>query len=166
VSETLATDHRESRVSLRNDVTVEGESTPLSSDELYGALARADSDDLVSLADRILETPSTLTLVAGPTVVSSPLRLAMPGDEGTVVVGHVALTSCEVALDGIRGDGIRTGRSLEGSLAAAICDAEVHRAGRYAHDVLELARTTLRATRASEGQRADATLLTRIGEGE
>ncbi len=166
MSETVAADHRESWVAPLGDIEISGEPTTLSPDELYGALAHADNDELVSLADLILETPATLTLVAGPSVVSSPLRLAMPGGEGTVVVGHVALTSCEVALDGVRGDGIRTGRSLEGSLAAAICDAEVQRVGRHANAVIDLARTTLLAMRVSEQGRADATRRTRIGESQ
>jgi alpha-D-ribose 1-methylphosphonate 5-triphosphate synthase subunit PhnG len=135
----------------------------LSTDQLYEALARANDEELVALADRVLETPSTVTLIAGPTVVSSPLRLEVPGGAGTVVIGHVAMTTCEISLDGVRGDGIRSGRSLDACVAAAVCDAEVERGGPLSDDVFELANATLRRLQGAERQRARATQLTRLG---
>jgi alpha-D-ribose 1-methylphosphonate 5-triphosphate synthase subunit PhnG len=166
VSETVSTYQHHTLVSPVDDVVSAVTPRVLSPDERYEALARAVSVELVALADRILETPSSVELVVGPSVVSSPLRLAMPGGAGTVVVGHVAMTSCQVSLDGVRGDGIRSGRSLEASIAAAICDAEVERGGRFTDDVHELAWTTLRQLRASEERRAQATQQTKIGDVE
>lgn len=138
----------------------------LSPDQLYEALAQADGEELVALADRVLEGPSTVELIAGPTVMSSPLRLQVPGNAGTVVIGHVAMTTCEVSLDGVRGDGIRSGRSLDACVAAAICDAEVERSGPLSDDVLALAKATLRLLQVAEDLRARATQLTRLGASE
>lgn len=138
----------------------------LSPDQLYEALAQADSEELVALADRVLEGPSTVELIAGPTVMSSPLRLQVPGNAGTVVIGHVAMTTCEVSLDGVRGDGIRSGRSLDACVAAAICDAEVERGGPLSNEVFALAKATLRQLQVEEDLRARATQLTRLGASE
>ncbi|HEV3187597.1 MAG TPA: phosphonate C-P lyase system protein PhnG [Acidimicrobiales bacterium] len=164
MSETVSTDHREAFDSSLEETADTLVPRPLSTDELYEALARANRDELVALADLILETPSSLELVAGPSVVSSPIRLSMPGGTGTVVIGHVAMTSCEVSLDGVRGDGIRSGRSLEASIAAAICDAEVERDGKFVDRVHDLALATLRQLHLNEERRALATQLTKIGD--
>jgi alpha-D-ribose 1-methylphosphonate 5-triphosphate synthase subunit PhnG len=139
-------------------------SRPFTADERYEALARADQSELRALADRILEVPTPVEVVSGPTVVSAPLRLAVPGGDGNAVVGHVALTRCQVALAGVRGDGIRQGRSIEAAIAAAICDAEAERNGPLAHDVNKVVLASLERLRTSEESRARVVEQTRIGD--
>jgi alpha-D-ribose 1-methylphosphonate 5-triphosphate synthase subunit PhnG len=134
----------------------------VSSDERYEALAQAPDADLVDLADRILQAGAAVDVVSGPAVVSMPLRLPIPGGGETVVVGHVAFTRCEVTLGAVRGDGIRPGRSLEGTIAAAICDAEVERGGPLANAVLALAHATREHLRDAAEWRGRAAQSTRI----
>lgn len=137
---------------MRNSISV---------DERYEALAQAPCAELVELADRILAAGVPVELTNGPSVASAPLRFPVPGG-GTVVVGHVALTRCEVALGAVRGDGIRRGRDLEGAIAAAICDAEVERDGPFAEAVGVLAGATrdhLRELGEWRGRAAESTRL-------
>lgn len=165
MSKTVGTGHTED---LAGPVPAQHAGLPIatgsSAEVRYEALARADETDLVALADRILEAPTPVEVVAGPSVVSAPLRLGVPGGEGTVVVGHVALTRCEVALDGVRGDGVRQGRSLEAAIAAAICDAEAERGGPFAAAVHELVSASLENAREAERARGLSTNQTRIGD--
>jgi alpha-D-ribose 1-methylphosphonate 5-triphosphate synthase subunit PhnG len=157
VSDTVTTPHHASPIGAREN------SSSITPEHLFEGLAQANADEVVELADRILQTPATVGLVAGPTVVSSPLRLETPGDVGTAVIGHIAMTSCEVSLEGTRGDAIRSGRSLEASIAAAICDAEVQRGGIFANEVIKLAESTMHVLNETQARRSQATRQTRIG---
>lgn len=128
------------------------------------ALARAPAGDVERLADRVLAGGSAVVVLAGPEVSSAPLRLPVPGSTSSFVVGRTVLTTCAVALDGTRGDGIVQGRALRAALAAAVCDAEAERGGPLAADVARLAegaRTAHRRALAEEGRRV---ALTRLGE--
>jgi alpha-D-ribose 1-methylphosphonate 5-triphosphate synthase subunit PhnG len=94
----------------------------------YEALGEAPGPVLERLADRILESAGVQVL-AGPEVATAAVRLPVPGTGSTFVVGHVVVTTCQVELDGTRGDGVARGRALRAALAAAICDAEAERGG-------------------------------------
>ncbi|MHA6630161.1 phosphonate C-P lyase system protein PhnG [Pseudonocardia sichuanensis] len=128
------------------------------------ALSTVASADIEGLADRILAAGPSIRVIAGPQVVSTPIRypMAVPG-RPTCVVGHVALSTCAVELDDTRGDGVRHGRDLVGAVAAAVCDAEVERRGPLAAEVIalcEAAETVLAGTGRS---RASLVAATRVG---
>lgn len=132
------------------------------------ALARASAGDLERLADRILAGGAAVVVLAGPEVASAPLRLPVPGTASTFVVGRTVLTTCAVALDGTRGDGVVQGRALRAALAAAVCDAEAERGGPLAADVAHLARgarTARGSALAEEGRRVALTRLDEAGSG-
>ncbi|MGE0219451.1 phosphonate C-P lyase system protein PhnG [Mycolicibacterium sp.] len=124
----------------------------------YEALAEADPTALETLADRILATGAAVSVTTGPESVSAPVRIPGPGAPGTtVVLGHLALTRCTVTIDGIRGDGIRTGCDFAGAVAAAICDAECERGGALSDQVTALCDSALAAV--AERRRARAVLV-------
>lgn len=131
-------------------------------EESASLLAAADASELEQLADEILAGAARTSGLAGPEVVSTPLRL--PSNTGElVVIGHVTLTTCRIELDGVRGDGLRPGRDLVGALAAAVCDAEITRGGRQADRVVQLCARTAEARRAELDQLARLVASTRIG---
>jgi alpha-D-ribose 1-methylphosphonate 5-triphosphate synthase subunit PhnG len=136
----------------------------MNAERRYAALSTAGSADVELLADRILAHGPSIRMIAGPQVVTAPIRYPVAGPgRSTSVLGHIALSTCAVALDDTRGDGVRRGRDLVGAVAAAVCDAEVERGGRFASEVIALcaaAETVL----AREGRsRASLVSATRIG---
>lgn len=139
--------------------------TNFSAAERYSYLGAADAETLTALADEILASDVDVQVVSGPEAVSTPLRYPLAGTQSsTTVLGHVVLTSCTVTLADHRGDGIRSGRDLEGAVAAAICDAEVERHGPLTTRVHELCERTRQALQAAATSRADTVEATRIGE--
>jgi alpha-D-ribose 1-methylphosphonate 5-triphosphate synthase subunit PhnG len=127
----------------RPDVTAAERTGAMTPERRYEHLGRADGEALEALADRILAgDDADVTVLAGPEAVTTPIRLPVPDARATAVIGHVALTTCTVALGGVRGDGCRTGRDLTGAVAAALCDAEVERGGPAAAAVLDLLHVT------------------------
>jgi alpha-D-ribose 1-methylphosphonate 5-triphosphate synthase subunit PhnG len=121
-------------------------------EERYELLGEADGAQLAAIADAVLAGGASVIVLSGPEVLTAPLRLPVPGAEATAVIGHVALTSCTVEVDGVRGDGCRTGRDLQGALAAAICDAEAERTGPMAGQVgVVLTETTAERLRRHAG---------------
>jgi alpha-D-ribose 1-methylphosphonate 5-triphosphate synthase subunit PhnG len=104
-------------------------------EERFELLGAADAARLETIADAVLAAGVPVAVLSGPEVVTAPIRLRVPGADATAVIGHVALTSCTVEVDGVRGDGCRPGRDLQGALAAAICDAEAERTGPLAAQV-------------------------------
>lgn len=134
-------------------------------EERYSFLGAADAEALSALADEILATGVDVQVVSGPEAVSTPLRYPLAGTRSsTTVLGHVVLTSCMVTLAERRGDGIRSGRDLEGAVAAAVCDAEVERDGPLAARVLQLCEHTRQELQAAATTRAQTVDATRIGE--
>ena len=132
-------------------------------EERYSALAAADSDALLALADEILAAePGPVSVLEAPTAGIGALRLPSPAD-GSFVVGHVVLTTGAVMLDGQRGDGIRPGRDPQGALAAAVCDAECERHGPRAGTVDALVARTRDAQRAEAAATARLVDATRLG---
>lgn len=132
-------------------------------EDRYSALAAADRDALLTLADEILAAaPGAVSVIEAPTPGIGALRIPSPAG-GSFVVGHVVLTTGAVTLDGQRGDGIRPGRDPQGALAAAVCDAECERHGPRAASVDALVARTCDAQR--EGAAATARLVdaTRLG---
>ncbi len=129
----------------------------------FEALAAAPRSELAALADRALASDVPVEVRAGPEVATIPLRLPVPGTtRTTVVVGHVAVTTCTVTLDGVRGDGARPGRDLAGAVAAAVCDAEVERGGGQAAAVGALVARVEQERRAEDRRLAREVALTRI----
>jgi alpha-D-ribose 1-methylphosphonate 5-triphosphate synthase subunit PhnG len=130
----------------------------------FEALAEAPADQLEIVADRVLEGDAELEVLNGPEAATLPLRVRVPGTERTTtVVGHVAVTTCSVRLDGVRGDSCRTGRDLRGALAAAICDAEAERGGPLVADVRALAEAAASARGEVLRERSRAVEATRLG---
>jgi alpha-D-ribose 1-methylphosphonate 5-triphosphate synthase subunit PhnG len=133
-------------------------------EERYEALAEAEATALERLADEVLAAGARAEVVAGPEVVTAPIRVPVPGTRSTTgVVGHATLTMCTVELGGVRGDGCRRGHDLSGAVAAAVCDAEVERDGPRAGEVVELVRRSAGDRRARWAERAHQVELTRVG---
>ncbi len=124
-------------------------------------LGAAPPVELESLADQILLT-APVEMRRGPEVVTTPLRLPVPGQASTFVVGHAVLTVCEVSLAGTRGDAIVAGRAPRAAVAAAVCDAEVERAGAHAGDVRRLVSSVQAAGEHRAAAEAAAVRATRI----
>ncbi|GAA1265164.1 hypothetical protein GCM10009609_30450 [Pseudonocardia aurantiaca] len=132
----------------------------------YAALSAAESGDVELLADRILADGPSIRMIAGPQVLTAPVRYPVAGPgRSTSVLGHVALTTCAVALDGTRGDGVRRGRDLAGAVAAAVCDAEAERGGPLALEVVALCEAARAAVARAGRARATLVRATRIGGG-
>jgi alpha-D-ribose 1-methylphosphonate 5-triphosphate synthase subunit PhnG len=128
-------------------------------------LAKADADELETLADAILAGGVAVSVTAGPESVSAPVRVGVPwSDETTVVLGHVALTRCTVLVDGTRGDGLRVGYDLPGAVAAAVCDAECERHGPLTARVHDLCRDARHADARRRAQRAELVAMTTLDE--
>ena len=123
-------------------------------EQRFELLALVDGADLERLADAILATGVAITVAAGPEVVTAPIRMPAPDGGSTAVIGHVALSTCTIELDGTRGDACRPGRDLPSAVAAAVCDAEVERNGPVAGDVLALTRLAARDVAAASSARA------------
>lgn len=141
------------------------QTTNFSVEERYSYLGAAEVKTLTALADEILATGVDVHVVSGPEAVSTPLRYPLAGTQSsTTVLGHVVLTSCAVTLADHRGDGIRSGRDLEGAVAAAICDAEVERNGPLTTRVHQLCERTRQELQAVATSRAETVEATRIGE--
>lgn len=125
-------------------------------------LACAPASELECLADRILAGEVAVAVLAGPEVLTAPLRLPVPGTGGTFVVGRAVLTTCAVTLDGTRGDGVVQGRALRPALAAAVCDAEAERRGPLASRVEQVARAAQVARDARLAEEGRRVALTRL----
>lgn len=129
------------------------------------ALTDAAAEALERLADEILATGVSVSVTAGPESVSAPVRVPVPGADGTtVVLGHVALTRCTVVLGGARGDGVRAGYDPAGAVAAAVCDAECERIGPLTPHVEELCRLAQRAWSERGRERAQMVAMTRLDQ--
>lgn len=97
---------------------------PFSIEDRFELLSRAEGSSLISLADEVLAGSVEVKVVAGPEAASTPITMKVPGTSTvTAELGHLAVSTCRVEIDGARGDGIRPGHDLEGALAAAVCDA-------------------------------------------
>ena len=137
----------------------------MNTEERFEALATADAASMEALADEILASGAAVSVTSGPESVSAPVRVSVPGsDATTVVLGHVALTRCTVAVEGTRGDGLRAGYDLPGAVAAAICDAECERNGAFSARVHDLCLAAQRANAARSDDRANLVAMTRVEE--
>ena len=128
------------------------------------ALGEAPEPLLERLADTILES-APVQVVAGPEVASAAVRLPVPGTGSTFVVGHVVVTTCQVELEGTRGDGMVQGRALRAALAAAICDAEAERGGPMTEAVEALVEDVERDRGERLAEEARAVAATRLDDG-
>jgi alpha-D-ribose 1-methylphosphonate 5-triphosphate synthase subunit PhnG len=137
----------------------------MTAEHRFEALAKADAHALETLADEILAGGIDVSVAAGPESVSAPVRVGVPGSDGTtVVLGHVALTRCTVLVDGTRGDGLRVGYDLPGAVAAAICDAECERRGAFTARVHDVCRAAQHADARRRRERANLVAMTRLDE--
>lgn len=133
-------------------------------EERYEALSAAEGAALEQLADEVLADGARVEVIAGPEVVTAPIRVPVPGTQSTTaIVGHAALTLCTVEIDRVRGDGCRSGHDLAGAVAAAVCDAEAERDGPRAGDVVVLAHRSTASRQARWAERAHQVELTRVG---
>lgn len=135
----------------------------MSPEQRFEGLAIADDIELKQLADLVLSAAVEVEVIEGPETVSAALRVPVPGTGSTTsVIGHVALTRCQVELGGVRGDGCREGHDLTGAVAAAVCDAEAERNGPNANAVRDLAQRSLAARHATWAERAGMVEMTRV----
>lgn len=89
-------------------------------------LAAAPAHELVELADACLSDGAELAVLTSPEVGSVAARVREPIAHDHFFLGDVLACRAEVSLAGARGWAMRMGDNRAATLAAAICDAEVH----------------------------------------
>ncbi|GMU41186.1 MAG: hypothetical protein AMXMBFR23_20520 [Chloroflexota bacterium] len=88
------------------------------------AIACADPEDLVALADDVLETLD-VEVTRGPTVGLLMVRVEEPLERLPFNFAEVTVSEAEVAVGAHRGYAMVMGKSLERALAGAVVDAAV-----------------------------------------
>jgi len=122
----------------------------------FAALAVADADRLVALAERILELAGSVELAAGPQPATMLVALTESVRAQPFHLGEVLVTEATVVVNGCRGDSTVLGLDAERALAGAVCDAAAE-AGLLAGDIAALV-ADAQAARAAERSRLAATL--------
>lgn len=132
----------------------------LTRDHRIELLASAPSQELLSLADRVLQRSSPPTIVAGPEIGLVMMQVREPVCEERFFLGEVLVTRAEVELRGTRGWAMRMGEDRAATLAAAILDAEAEANGEFADHIAGLChevKTDLRWAREQEWAEIAAT---------
>ena len=95
----------------------------MSTERRFAALAVADRQVLVALADRILHEVVDVELlgVPGPATMLVELTESVRGQAFHLC--EAVVSEASVAVRGVRGDGLVLGSDTERALAAAVCDA-------------------------------------------
>ena len=110
----------------------------LTQDQRIELLSKAPSQELLQLADLVLQGSSAPTIIAGPEVGLVMLQLREPVCEERFFLGEVLVTRAEVELRGARGWSMRMGEDRVATLAAAILDAEAAAGGEFADHIASL----------------------------
>lgn len=90
----------------------------------FEAIASADADRLVALADEVLETLD-VEVTRGPTVGLLMVRVEEPLERLPFNFTEVTVSEAEVAVGTHRGYAMVMGKSLEHALAGAVLDAAI-----------------------------------------
>lgn len=117
-------------------------SAPPSRERMAELLASASSGPLTQLADACLATAGPPVLIRAPEVGLVVLTVVEPVERTRFHLGEVLVTQAEVEHRGARGWSMRLGEDPAGTLAAAICDAEVAAAGPFTDRVQALCEAT------------------------
>lgn len=136
--------------------------TPLSRAERCELLATAPTQRLLDVADSCLDGAPPIDVVTGPEVGTVLMTVREPIEASRFHLGDVLVTRTTVDHRSARGWAMRMGDDRAGSLAAAICDAEVEAGGHNAAAVEALCRDVAeqhRAERAAEWQQLEGTVV-------
>jgi len=128
----------------------------------FEALAVADRDRVVALAQRILDTVGDdveLLTVPGPATMLVELTESVRHQPFHLC--EVIVSEASVAVFGRRGDALVLGADTERAVAAAVCDAAAE-AGVLAGEVADLVTTTVADRRERVAARTAAVAPTRI----
>lgn len=134
---------------------IERMSTTADRTERFERIAGCDGDRLAALADEVLATAPTLSVVQEPRPQLCLQRVREPVERRPINLGEVVVTPAEVELDGARGFAMVPGKAERAALSGAIVDAAV--AG--GHDQADRLREELAAAaeeRAADRRRAYA----------
>lgn len=125
-------------------------------------LASAPMQPLLDLADACVADAPRPDLISGPEVGTVLLTVREPVEASRFYLGDVLVTRTMVEHRDVRGWSMRMGDDRPGSLAAAICDAEVEAGGPHAFAVEALCRAVdddARAARAAEWRQLEGTVV-------
>lgn len=125
-------------------------------------LAAAPLQPLLDLADACLEIAPPPALVSGPEVGTVLMTVREPVEATRFHLGDVLVTRTMVEHRSVRGWSMRLGDDRAGSLAAAICDAEVEADGLNSTAIEALCadvERSKRAERAAEWERLEGTVV-------
>jgi alpha-D-ribose 1-methylphosphonate 5-triphosphate synthase subunit PhnG len=127
----------------------------------FDALAVAEREPLVALAERVLDEVDDVTLlsVPGPATMLVELTESVGGQPYHLC--EVVVSEASVAVRGCRGDAVVLGADPERALAAAICDAAAE-AGLFAGEIEALVAAALAARATARVRRAGAVAATRV----
>lgn len=101
-------------------------------------LAAADHDEIVPLAERLIDTGESPapTVIRPPQVGMAVLQVREPVEQSRFYLGEVLVTECSVEVAGVAGWSMRAGDDRIATLAAALLDA-VAAAGLPARDEID-----------------------------
>lgn len=136
--------------------------TTLSRAERCELLATAPTQRLLDVADACLDGAPPIDVVTGPEVGTVLLTVREPVEATRFHLGDVLVTRTTVDHRSARGWAMRMGDDRAGSLAAAICDAEVEAGGAKAAEVEALCQDVAerqRTERAAEWQQLEGTVV-------
>jgi alpha-D-ribose 1-methylphosphonate 5-triphosphate synthase subunit PhnG len=127
----------------------------------YAALAVAEREALVALAERILDRVGDVTLLSAPGPATMLVEVTESVAGQPFHLCEVVVSEASVAVSGRRGDGLVLGSDTERALAAAVCDAAAE-AGLFADEIERLVADALAAQARERARRAGAAAATRI----
>ncbi len=112
-----------------------------SREKLTELLGAAESSEVISLADRILDplADGELTVTRPPQTGSIVTQVREPIAAQRFILGDLLATTAEVAIGPEIGWAMRLDDDRQATLAQAVLDAEILRGGPYADEALALA---------------------------
>lgn len=136
--------------------------TTLSRAKRCELLATAPTQRLLDVADACLADAPGPDVIVGPEVGTVVMTVREPVEATRFQLGDVLVTRTLVDHRSTRGWAMRLGNDRAGSLAAAICDAEVEAGGDHADQVERLCHEVAdqtRAERAAEWRQLETTVV-------
>ena len=110
----------------------------LTQDQRIELLSKAPKQELLHLADLVLQRPASPAIISGPEVGLVMMQVREPVCDERFFLGEVLVTRAEVELGGVRGWSMRMGEDRVTTLAAAILDAEAAGGGEFTDHIVSL----------------------------
>ncbi len=133
----------------------------MNAEERFEALAVADRDQVVALAQRILDLVDEVTALSVPGPATMLVELTESVRRQVYHLCEVVVSEASVTVRGHRGDALILGADTERAVAAAVCDAATA-AGVLADEIERLLDETVDARARERAAGAAAVAPTRI----